>query len=203
MPKKNPLNSGNPKIEPIMAILSESCGNIRSVQRLTAQTERLRSGYITLKTNVNTVGQMALNVTKKSRSCVNCKKKYIPSSNRQMYCSSCKEIVNKTRAKNYMKTYYKERYVRKGYDQYGEKNNNWKGGIGIFTKLVDKKCCERCSSEKFLLIHHKDENRYNNDKSNLEVLCKRCHQIHHKCWEALGIKLSSARAGRIKAVCKV
>jgi hypothetical protein len=44
MPKKKPLNSGNPKAK-AMAILSESNGDIRSVQRLTAGAERFRSGY--------------------------------------------------------------------------------------------------------------------------------------------------------------
>lgn len=43
MPKKNPLNSGNPKPKG-MAILSESVGDNRSVQRLTAQAERRRLG---------------------------------------------------------------------------------------------------------------------------------------------------------------
>ena len=42
------------------------------------------------------------------------------------------------------------------------------------------KLCNRCNSDKFICVHHKDENRKNNDITNLEVLCKRCHQLHHK-----------------------
>ena len=45
MPKENLLNSGKPKAV-VMVILSESSGDIGSVQRLTAGTERPRSGYI-------------------------------------------------------------------------------------------------------------------------------------------------------------
>jgi 5-methylcytosine-specific restriction endonuclease McrA len=39
--------------------------------------------------------------------------------------------------------------------------------------------CNRCGSKKYLLVHHKDRDRENNDDSNLEVLCKACHQKEH------------------------
>lgn len=39
--------------------------------------------------------------------------------------------------------------------------------------------CELCGSKKYLCIHHLDHNRYNNDISNLQCLCKKCHQKHH------------------------
>lgn len=42
-----------------------------------------------------------------------------------------------------------------------------------------KTSCERCFSDKFLIVHHKDENRQNNILSNLETLCRKCHQTHH------------------------
>src|SRR6266700_6225642 len=45
--------------------------------------------------------------------------------------------------------------------------------------------CARCGSNRFLVVHHMDENFTNDDPSNLETLCKRCHQIEHKCWENL------------------
>lgn len=43
--------------------------------------------------------------------------------------------------------------------------------------------CQRCGSTEKLVVHHKDGNRKNNppDGSNWEILCKRCHQIHHDC----------------------
>ena len=43
-----------------------------------------------------------------------------------------------------------------------------------------KDSCERCGSVKFLCAHHKDENRENNAESNIETLCKSCHQKEHK-----------------------
>lgn len=50
--------------------------------------------------------------------------------------------------------------------------------------------CERCSADLTdatryeWCVHHKDHDHYNNDPSNLELLCKRCHQIEHECWRA-------------------
>jgi hypothetical protein len=76
---------------------------------------------------------------------------------------------------------HKATYERRGYSQSGENNNNWTGGIGTYRNKKKARICERCGSRKYMLIHHKDENRYNNDIENLEVLCKRCHQIEHNC----------------------
>ena len=52
-------------------------------------------------------------------------------------------------------------------------------------------CCERCGTYIDVSVrgtwagHHKDHNKTNNVIDNLEVLCKRCHQIEHECWRAL------------------
>ena len=47
--------------------------------------------------------------------------------------------------------------------------------------------CWSCANEfnkGLLLVHHLDHNRRNNVISNLELTCKRCHQIEHECWLA-------------------
>jgi hypothetical protein len=43
------------------------------------------------------------------------------------------------------------------------------------------KSCERCgySKHEILQIHHKDENRSNNDLDNLELICPNCHYEGH------------------------
>lgn len=69
-----------------------------------------------------------------------------------------------------------------GGNQEGEKNHQYKTGIGLYSKKAFEhygRQCNRCQSTKHLLVHHKDENRANNELENLEVLCKRCHQEHH------------------------
>lgn len=50
--------------------------------------------------------------------------------------------------------------------------------------------CQHCSvdlseaTHYMWVIHHKDHNHYNNELDNLELLCKRYHQIEHECWLA-------------------
>lgn len=50
--------------------------------------------------------------------------------------------------------------------------------------------CEQCKTDLLnanrwqWVLHHKDHNHFNNDPSNWQLLCKRCHQIEHECWLA-------------------
>jgi predicted nucleic acid-binding Zn ribbon protein len=72
--------------------------------------------------------------------------------------------------------------VGSGGNQWGKNNHQYKTGIGTYSKKAFDhygRICNRCSSEKNLLVHHINHNRSNNDLSNLEVLCKKCHQDHH------------------------
>lgn len=42
--------------------------------------------------------------------------------------------------------------------------------------------CNRCGYDRhpaILHVHHRDHNRNNNHPSNLEILCPRCHKVHH------------------------
>ena len=39
--------------------------------------------------------------------------------------------------------------------------------------------CERCQSNKFLNVHHIDENRFHNEISNLQIVCRSCHNKIH------------------------
>lgn len=53
-----------------------------------------------------------------------------------------------------------------------------------------RRYCERCeedlssASRWHWVVHHRDHNHYNNVIENLELLCKRCHQIEHECHKA-------------------
>lgn len=48
--------------------------------------------------------------------------------------------------------------------------------------------CMRCGYDKFVVVHHKDRDRTNNELSNLEILCPNCHALEH--W--------SGKAGEIR-----
>jgi hypothetical protein len=52
-------------------------------------------------------------------------------------------------------------------------------GIGGYRKFK-KNECEICGSKENLIVHHKDEDRANNNKNNLKTLCERCHKKGHK-----------------------
>lgn len=58
--------------------------------------------------------------------------------------------------------------------------------LGIQTyRRARKDACERCGSTTNLCVHHRDEDRYNNDPANLETFCRHCHQLHHRCVDNL------------------
>ena len=73
-------------------------------------------------------------------------------------------------------------------------NPLYKNGIGNFHRLrkvvKERGDCERCGvdlrdvSPYSWACHHKEHDRTNNVIENLELLCKRCHQIEHECWKA-------------------
>lgn len=49
------------------------------------------------------------------------------------------------------------------------------------------KSCERCNYNKYeiLQVHHKDQDRNNNNLENLELICPNCHYEEHfleKSW---------------------
>ena len=74
----------------------------------------------------------------------------------------------------------------------GEGHWNYKDGSYTYETIRSEiknkvRYCERCNKDLVnaghyeWAVHHKDHNHYNNDGSNLELLCKRCHQIEHDC----------------------
>jgi 5-methylcytosine-specific restriction endonuclease McrA len=91
---------------------------------------------------------------------------------------------------------------KKGYNQKGENNNNWKSGIGAYTRLAFEeygkdRICERCGSKHNILVHHRDRNRYNNKKGNLEVLCKSCHQKEHEAGKNLHLDSKAFKSNKV------
>lgn len=73
--------------------------------------------------------------------------------------------------------------------QDGEKNPKWLGGTcysttyrrtkkALATLGIDTHTCMQCGAtdkKKSFNTHHKDENRLNNERENLEILCPACH----------------------------
>lgn len=129
-----------------------------------------------------------------------CNKRYTPTGQNQKRCAACRYPYWEERGsegwlrrKESAEKAWKNKAAREG-RKHGVGSGNafgkgpghpvYKDGIGIFRRFKKDKC-ERCSSTKFLCVHHKDQNRHNNVLSNLETLCKRCHQLEHDCYAAL------------------
>lgn len=124
---------------------------------------------------------------------------------RRQVCIKCGNVISQIRKKKYCSDkcrnayisyqwrlkqgHFKKPGVGSGGNQEGENNHQYKTGIGTYSKKGFEhygKICNRCNSTKFLLVHHKDEDRTNNELKNLEVLCKSCHQKHHETRDSFG-----------------
>mgnify|MGYP000873039576 CR=1 FL=1 len=69
----------------------------------------------------------------------------------------------------------------------GQDHPGWRGGIQprYYRRIAFEahgQVCARCGAvpPKRIVVHHRDEDRRNNDLSNLEVLCMTCHLKHHR-----------------------
>lgn len=115
---------------------------------------------------------------------------------RKQRCTVCAKIQHR---KN-MHEWFWKKGILNGLGSGGkleQDNQNYRHGRSVFRRWAQEKlkqlsyCCERCGTKIDATVrgtwagHHKDHNQSNNTKENLEVLCKRCHQIEHECWRAL------------------
>lgn len=120
---------------------------------------------------------------------------------RREVCIKCGNVIPQTKYKsakycsdrcrnayNSLKSRIKQGLILKpgvgsGGNQEGENNHQWTGKSGsagckrAMKKLP--KICNRCGSLEDLLAHHIDEDITNNSLDNFEILCKKCHQLHH------------------------
>ncbi len=66
-----------------------------------------------------------------------------------------------------------------------ERHPNWSGGTQAYRNILKrsgrKRYCTGCkiSDKRVLVVHHIDQNRKNNDLSNLAWLCQNCHHLIH------------------------
>lgn len=129
----------------------------------------------------------------KDKTCSRCRITYKPSGTAQRYCETCVKVVRKETSDRYRVNKGIPVGVGSGGNQgRGKGHHTYKTGIGTFRDLARNHkppFCERCQkalsflpSDRYLwCVHHKDHNRHNNELDNLELLCKRCHQLEHDC----------------------
>ena len=109
---------------------------------------------------------------RKEKPCVICGKLILSSAHRKTCSRSC---ANKNRAG-----------IKYKLNRPKDKVKNYQSLKIRLLKLKGKNC-ERCGYSKYeiLQVHHKDENKQNNEIGNLELICPNCHFEKHyleKSW---------------------
>lgn len=154
-----------------------------------------------------------------NKTCKICGCDFIGTGPAALYCAECAVGIKQAN---------KEKSVRKSYEYklrngliakpgagsgnnqpLGEDSPYYRHGWYIADRLRPvvkaRRYCERCDKDlkdanRWLwVVHHKDHNHFNNVMSNLELLCKRCHQIEHECHKAFDKSATTIPQGsRIK-----
>ena len=134
----------------------------------------------------------------KEVSCQYCGCSIKPTGPNQKNCKSClKKITNLDRQVSADMDRYKkfgtyDRIGQGGAQGSGKYSPFWRGEKILLSKSKNKirserVFCNRCgknlleASRWLWCIHHIDRDKTNQDPSNLELLCKRCHQLEHDC----------------------
>ena len=130
-----------------------------------------------------------------SKTCADCYKQYQPSGRAQKYCAVCGPKNKRLKRNLWFNNKRRSEGKKLGSGSVkGELASFYKHGKSVFDRYARERKeqlqhCEECW--KYLgdvnkwgwVGHHKDHNPLNNVITNLKILCKRCHQIEHKCWE--------------------
>ena len=133
--------------------------------------------------------------------CKTCKESFVTST-KKISCDTCK----RKRQAEYMATRRARLGIIKnpgvgkgGANKCKEEDDQFKTGIAWFQKnrkaiKEEMRFCAKCdkdlidASRYMWVIHHIDHDRAHNNRENLILLCKRCHQVEHDCHLAFGKK---------------
>lgn len=127
--------------------------------------------------------------------CTDCGIEFQRTGKNQKRCKPCAKVKQRQQIKEWTIKNGLFKGVGRG-SKRGVAASGYRHGLSVFQRLGRERlkylnyCCERCgtnidaSKRGTWAGHHKDHDRTNNVESNLEVLCKRCHQIEHECWNS-------------------
>jgi hypothetical protein len=130
-----------------------------------------------------------------SKTCVECGENYLPSGKAQLYCADCGLKIKRIKRNKWFNNQRRIKGKKIGSGSIkGEQASFYKHGKSVFDRYARERKeqlqhCEECNknlvdaSRWGWVGHHIDHNPMNNVITNLKILCKRCHQIEHKCWE--------------------
>jgi hypothetical protein len=127
--------------------------------------------------------------------CIDCGVEFVRTGRNHKRCTVCA----KEKTKQHIRNWGFKNGVLTGEGSGSKKGvaaSGYRHGLSVFRRWAKERldqlgyACERCgtiidaSKAGTWAGHHKDHNRSNNAIDNLEVLCKRCHQVEHECWTA-------------------
>jgi len=129
----------------------------------------------------------------KPKACGACRELFNPTGPAARFCNACADFRREV-AKHFGQVGQRERAGRRVGCGSGGANRLYAVGIKEYRKVFldplyeqqNGQCwgCAEGFSKDLLLVHHRDHSRRNNVIENLELMCKRCHQIEHECWLA-------------------
>lgn len=141
----------------------------------------------------------------KLKCCLSCKNEFTPTSGVQKYCITCKDkhyldyhkdwywrnLENCRKSKRKWNNSSGVKYRKKWYAEnkeivntrltanYLERTRSRIKANRIVSNLGWKRECNSCESLEKINIHHIDQNPFNNDITNLILLCRVCHTDLH------------------------
>lgn len=137
----------------------------------------------------------------KEKACIICGTLYQPTGRCSKFCPICAKVQHKERQKEGQMRYREKLGKPTGVGKGGSNKKftdhpSFLNGMGNFYALRKTMRetithCQRCgkdltnASQYEWCVHHIDRDRSHNTLDNLEMLCKRCHQMEHDCIQAL------------------
>lgn len=135
-----------------------------------------------------------------TKHCVKCNTEYQPTGRAAKFCPDCAKVAKKEAQKRGRDNFNRKKGCKVGVGSggltgSGKENFAYKHGRCTFRRWAKERKeslgqCERCkvdlkdATHYQWVGHHRDHDPTNNVLENLELLCKRCHQLEHECWKA-------------------
>jgi hypothetical protein len=105
------------------------------------------------------------------------------------YCEECKKQLERKRLPNgdleYLIRFNKRKFCDRrcmglSFDRRHSHDVGWSAAHSVARSLVPPGPCNQCGKPQAMDVHHKDGDFQNNTLTNLERICRSCHNREHK-----------------------
>lgn len=107
----------------------------------------------------------------------------------EKYCFECGKKLERKRLPNgdleYLihfgrRKFCDQKCMGKSFDKRHSAEVGWSAAHSVARSLVPRGPCNRCGKPAALDVHHKDGDHLNNALTNLERICRSCHNREHR-----------------------